>query len=1702
MAKFSDSENQLLERITNDRFHTSLGEIREAMEDIWAVDAPRIIQDFTDHGKEHCERLAFYAVELLKANTNTNGDRSLSDDEMYLLLAGIYLHDIGMQCDVVECPGIKKKAEELGANFDASFTAETSSSYSLEEQKMIRSNHHYLSAAWIDYARSTGETVLGHAAKKIRADLVEDVMDVCMYHSKLSIRDCDEEFSSDPTGRKKLTAAILRLSDELDIESSRVNIETVMNFRLDPDNGIYWWLHNQTKVIFLTTYVIEIIIMLHPNDEEKYSDTIKSIFIDGFEKKNKELMHILRINGFQIALSNDCKVQGKKFRDTFPSEIAQVLQAMQQKDEEKQRIIPIPEEESKVSSKNLFGRGENIKRALDLLERDSFAIVGIKGIGKSKLLSALFEKVTEDGNFQFKVHYWRRFSYGEPPSFSDFGRRLIKDLDNEDPVEFDVSKVEGQVEKVIDVLNEKQCLLVIDQFEAVIDRETRRPKDQGFAQFLTCVKDKLKTARLVITAWEVPNDLEERQFPHILLKGVDESAGIDIIRNKISEKDRQALDKSIEDVKRLIRDRLQGHPKTLELIAVYLLDNIDKIQKDNLLSKGKLEEIPSYVVSKAYTGISKNPNLKKALSSLCIFPRPCDVGAISYVSDMSDDETSQALDELTNRSLASRFQEETYDVHALVREYVLNQLSENEKYHFHDKAASFYLKQPCLPLENRKSIKDIYHFLEAINHLISANKPEDAGTLFIKEEIHDQLYCWSYFMELVDIYKHFENNNIPKSMLSIFLGNYGLVLRDLGELKEAKEYYEKALSIARDCQDRNSECAQLVNLGDLHHYLGEIDQSIEFHNKAKDLFKEIKNRKLEARNFGCLGNALISKKDLQRAEKYYSQAIAVCREVGDRRYEGIWIGDLGIVYAEQDDYTRAIEYYEKAHAIAIETKDRRDESLWLGILGNIYHRLEDFPKAIYYLENALSIAESIVFRRGIHSHLRSFGNIFSSSGEYLKAIDYIKKALNISREMKSAENMISDLWTIGVFYFDLREFHQSIIFLEEALDIDRENGKKKYEGDILSKIGESYSQLGEFENATDYISKAIFITKEKEYKSDEINYISQLVIVYVNSCQLDKALKCFIQADNIAVEIGGDQYKDSLHSLLKGRIEPLNKNNNVVEPLLNKLTKARENSNIAKEMKALCSLGDIYTLLIQFKKAEEYYCNALEIAKKTKNRQHESIIFYKLGNICFFLKQINEAIDYYKQAIAISKETVDPKSEKEYSNQLSEAYLAEAQQLCEDGQIETALEKYRKVIEMNPAFTKTYEKIGDAYLKLGKLKAESKFYDLGIKNYTRAIEIKPTNSLYRERANCYAYKRHLEKSISDYHEAIKLNPNDITAIVDKMEIEIWLGLYSEARATYKNLHGHSLAPEGKLFAAFLICLVLSLDGIPYEDYMTSLEDMTIKTSNDYYNPKDIEPCISKLKDSEIPQDRSEHALMIYELFKKHYIPEKDINKLKQAKSDADALYKEENFKKSAEKYTEVLEIDSTSAYAYSQRGICYKILAYSSKDPEKCLNMAIQDSTEAIKLEPRNDSNYMMRAGYYSQKGDLANSIPDYRRAAKINPLNKSAFLGKIEVEICLRRYNEAIATYKRLILGTISDKEKVVAASLICISLALDGNPYKDYIDPLNDMEVKLSDKLDWGTVEIDRNLAELEKEGFYPNRVAKAKKIQSLFKKHFTSQ
>lgn len=323
----SPSETSLFLLVDDPKLHQCLTNLRVAIEPLWAPGAPRIVQDFTDHGMDHYQRIAGYVGKILESKTPEA--KPLSPIEMFLLLSGIYLHDVGMQCDVTneDHKEIKLKAEQLGADFGGvEFTATGAARYSLDEQKAIRKNHHYLSAAWIDYAHRTGKTSLGLAAKQIPYDLVQDIMEVCLHHTSLDIEDCPRKGARDT--RKRLVAAMLRFADELDIAWNRVEMAHVTDFVVNPENQVYWCLHNLTEVTFPRPGVYKIVVRVREEDYETFAEIIRLTYIDKFHRKNKGALEVLSDQGFELSMSAESGVCSIPHAPPLPVFVRDALQAL------------------------------------------------------------------------------------------------------------------------------------------------------------------------------------------------------------------------------------------------------------------------------------------------------------------------------------------------------------------------------------------------------------------------------------------------------------------------------------------------------------------------------------------------------------------------------------------------------------------------------------------------------------------------------------------------------------------------------------------------------------------------------------------------------------------------------------------------------------------------------------------------------------------------------------------------------------------------------------------------------------------------------------------------------------------------------------------------------------------------------------------------------------------------------------------------------------------------------------------------------------------------------------------------------------------------------------------------------------------------------------------------------------------------------
>jgi tetratricopeptide (TPR) repeat protein len=211
--------------------------------------------------------------------------------------------------------------------------------------------------------------------------------------------------------------------------------------------------------------------------------------------------------------------------------------------------------------------------------------------------------------------------------------------------------------------------------------------------------------------------------------------------------------------------------------------------------------------------------------------------------------------------------------------------------------------------------------------------------------------------------------------------------------------------------------------------------------------------------------------------------------------------------------------------------------------------------------------------------------------------------------------------------------------------------------------------------------------------------------------------------------------------------------------------------------------------------------------------------------------------------------------------------------------------------------------------------------------------------------------------------------------------------------------------------------------------------------------------------------------------------------------EADKLESQKNYSEAMNWCTKAIESSPTCYLAYQKRAW----IGLLSPDFKRLLDQIIDDCTTSIEYDPHNYQTYNDRGRAYARKGDLEMASNNYHRALEFNPSYVIAALNAMEADICLGKYQLVVGTFGSFRRDVASSKDLIVAHSLACIALALDGKEYRDKLAPLHDKSIRVRNLVDWCTVEIDHNLENLERQGYNPDRLKKAKEIHLLFRNHF---
>lgn len=728
------------------------------------------------------------------------------------------------------------------------------------------------------------------------------------------------------------------------------------------------------------------------------------------------------------------------------------------------------------------GRPDELEKLCKLLEDGTslISITGIGGVGKSRIALAVAEKQLSrfhDGVYHVQLD----------------GVEAALDLPAKigEAINFAFGSGDPKTE-LVNYLREKEMLLILDNFEGVMDA----------AQMVADIAEAAAKTQIIVTSRERLRLRGENVFevdamvmPTAKEETVEAMAEHAVVKLFLQSAKRVMpsfeLDKqNVHSVAEVIR-LVGGLPLGVELAAAWLealpLEEIkSEIEKSLDFLETDLRDVPqrhrSLRAVADNTWRLLNEEERETFLKLAVFRGGFEREAAQKVADAS----LRTLTNLVNKSLLMRDPEGRYRGHKLLQQYAEERLKE----------------RPELKLKVHMAHAEYYGLLASKLDPAMNSPKEDAAIELIDKEIENLRLVWRKGIML----KYYEKLDLMQdTMLYYYLGRSMLhegydsfkYLADemekdgfkdstywrarvrqawlgtrLGKYEEALSCSQTALEFFGDFPSTERAHA-LNNMSYAYMMLGNYDKAIEEAAKSVECISAKDDMISYSMGMANMGYAHYLKGDLRKARDIY-ETLQAEPDLKDYSPTGIAYGknNLGEILMALGEIKQAQALFQEAYDIFAKAKQKRGMAFSALNLAGIYMRQVDYVRAHQLYQEGYNLYKDIGDRWGIAQALSNLGNIAMADGQHDTAQQKYQAALTIRRELGEKRGIADSLGDLAWCAMMCKDMAKAKSLVEEALAIRREIGDKVGEGDALASLGLGTLMMGNPREARKYLNAA------------------------------------------------------------------------------------------------------------------------------------------------------------------------------------------------------------------------------------------------------------------------------------------------------------------------------------------------------------------------------------------------------------------------------------------------------------------------------------------------------------------------------------------------------------------------------------------------------------------------------------------------------
>lgn len=530
------------------------------------------------------------------------------------------------------------------------------------------------------------------------------------------------------------------------------------------------------------------------------------------------------------------------------------------------------------------------------------------------------------------------------------------------------------VEAIVRAFPRGRTVLLLDNFEDMLSVESRQIKDAELNETLRALLELPPHGlKIIITTRVAPGDLALVQPS--LQRRLDLDAGLETpyaenILRAMDVDGKVGLQNAPQALLSKVRERTLGYPRALEhLFGILSADRDTSLQQlledtDRYLP----EQVIKVLVGEAFNRL--DATAQRVIQALAIYRYPVPPAAVDYLlqDHVAGIDSARVLSRLVNMQFVRR-DAGRYYLHQVDRDYALKCIPKGSPddrtddvpaltcFALRHRAAEWF-RLSRKPRDAWKTIGDLAAQLSEFELRCDGNEYDAAASVLLEVDC-DFLSLWGHYLLMTQLHQRLQGKISDPGLAERSAGNLGMAYWRMGQLDKAISFYETALQMARDHQDRWGEGGYLHGLASCYVDLGQRSRAIEHLEQALAISREVGNRRGEASALGDMANRHSEVGLNLKAVEFYQQALLINQEIRDAMGEATHSHNLGVTYRDMGKPEDALRCYTRALAIAREIGYRLIEAASLGELAELQILQQNWPKAAQYFQQAIEIAEDI-----------------------------------------------------------------------------------------------------------------------------------------------------------------------------------------------------------------------------------------------------------------------------------------------------------------------------------------------------------------------------------------------------------------------------------------------------------------------------------------------------------------------------------------------------------------------------------------------------------------------------------------------------------------------------------------------------------------------------------------------------------------------